>query len=87
MKVNLKFKRRLPFLVIIGIIFPFVYPYIPTRFSENPRLVDRMDYEVGVIMLAVIYFAILLASYYFVIVKNKKKIDNYLKRKQQLEDL
>lgn len=77
-RVIKKFKKNRPFAIGGGVVFSFIYPYIPGRHGCKP-MIETWDYANAVGFMLVLYFAIYLIAYFYLIDKNKQEIES-LKR-------
>ena len=70
---------NIPISIILGIIYSVYSPYLPGRRGRSP-MIERMEYSDAILQSAFIFFSILFVSFFFLISKKKKKI-NDLERK------
>jgi hypothetical protein len=74
-----KLKKNIPFAIGGGLIFSFIFPYIPGRRGRKP-MIETWEYTNAVIFSLILFFTIYLCSYFYLIDNNKKEIET-LKRK------
>jgi Na+/melibiose symporter-like transporter len=79
-KKIIKLKKNAPFAIIGGLLFCFIYPYLPRRYGRKP-LIEQMEYFNAVLFIGVIYFIIYAISYFYLIDKYKKEIETLKRRK------
>ena len=80
-----KFKSRTPYAIIVGVLFSFIYPYVPRKYGGK-TMVEDWDYLNAVFFMAVMYFVIYVISYYYVADKNRKTIESLRRRLFSLEN-
>ena len=74
-----KLKKNVPFAIGGGLIFSFIFPYIPGRRGRKP-LIETWEYTNAVIFSLILFFTIYLFSYFYLIDKNKKEIETLKRR-------
>ena len=80
-----KFKKRIPITIIVGIIFPFIYPYLPRKYGRKP-LIEEWEYNSSVIFLISVYFITFVIIYFYIVERNKKKIESLKRTKFSIEN-
>lgn len=79
-----RIKKRIPFGILIGVVFAFLFPYLPGRRGRRP-MIETWEYSNAVIFSAVIFAIIYPIGY--VIGKNKleKKLRELKLKKHLIE--
>lgn len=83
-RVIKKLKKNRPFAIGGGVVLSLIYPYIPGRHGRKP-MIETWDYANAVGFMLVLYFAIYLISYVYLMDKNKKKIESLKRTKMSIK--
>ncbi|NQX81900.1 MAG: hypothetical protein HRT66_07905 [Flavobacteriaceae bacterium] len=70
----IKKRNKIPLGIVIGIVFSFIFPYIPGRHGRKPMLED-FGYENSVVFCVVFYAIIYLIGY----ATDKSKLEKELR--------
>ena len=83
-RVIKKLKKNRPFAIGGVVAFSLIHPYIPGRHGRKP-MIETWDYANAVGFMLVLYFAIYLISYVYLMDKNKKKIESLKRTKMSIK--
>ncbi len=72
--LNRIYKFNVPISIVIGVLYSFIYPYIPRK-GGRPPMIEEMEYIDAITETAILFFILLFFSMYFIINKKKKKIE------------
>ena len=82
-KLKFYYTRSIPFSIVVVTAYSFIEPNIPKK-SGRKSIIKPLEYSDAVVYNAVLFFIILTVSFYFIIQKQRRKIEKLEREKYVL---